>query len=175
MTHAAAASVFLEGLEPLDKIASDIETLNTLFILLGYIRPTLIVEAGTYRGHFSVGAARILPESNVWTADIKQQFEDPKLENFHFHEGDFEEMLEWIPKFDFGFIDSGPPWHGGEDPKPETGLRLSHWYAAWEKLEVGGLLVCHDTVRHDWLGGDEIVAGGTTLRVGRGITFWEKK
>ena len=84
-------------------------------------------------------------------------------------------MLDQVGAFDFAFVDSGP----GEGPKKpdikETRVRLRHWKAAQERIDVGGIVVCHDMNAHGWDGGDEIMAESLVLSGGRGIAIWRKR
>ena len=162
----------LDGLEPLNNIATDQESLNFLFGLLNYIKPKVIVEAGTYKGHFAVGAARMLPESRIYTADIDVHTTLPELPNLTFYQGDFVDMLnEYRLGFDFAFIDSGPP-PGGDKTKT---IRMTHWEAAKRLCHVRGILACHDMAANNWHGGPEITGESVRLLGGRGISLWEKK
>jgi predicted O-methyltransferase YrrM len=159
-----------DGLKPFDSHATDYETLGFLFALLEYVKPRVIVEAGTYRGHFAVGAARVLPDSLVFTSDIKCHETLPEPPNLAAFLGDFEAMLDAIDvaPFDFAFIDSGPP------PGGESGVRLRHWRIAKERAAPGAILVCHDMNALGWTGGPEIAAEGILMPGGRGITIWRK-
>lgn len=165
----------LAGLEPLDTVATDKESLNFLFGLLNYIKPKVIVEAGTYKGHFAVGAARLLPDSHIYTADINVHADLPELPNLTFYRGDFVDMLnEYQLGFDFAFIDSGPPPNVFEDPDIRT-IRSQHWEVAKKLAHVYGLLVCHDMVQNSWHGGIEIAGESVRLWGGCGLSLWEKK
>lgn len=159
-----------EGLEPLDSCATDAASLGILFALIEYMKPRVVVEAGTYRGHFAVGAARILRGSRVFTADIVRHETLPTLPNLVSFRGDFVQMLDAeVQEFDFAFVDSGPP--PGSDPS----IRLQHWRAAQARIDVGGIVVCHDTNALDWHGAEEIIESGVRLVGGRGLTIWQRK
>ncbi|NIW93484.1 MAG: hypothetical protein GWN20_11520, partial [Phycisphaerae bacterium] len=120
------AKVLLAGLEPLDITATDVESLLQLYNLLFYTSPYVIVEAGTYKGHFSVAAARLLPKCHVFTADIDRFCELPDLPNLTFYHGDFADMMEEFNiTHDFAFIDSGPATVEGF--KNPNHVRLKHW------------------------------------------------
>ena len=60
-------------LPPFDDMATDVETLSLLSALVCYERPTVAVEAGTYRGHGALYMAAALKggdiPGHVWTAD----------------------------------------------------------------------------------------------------------
>lgn len=162
-------SDIFRGLPALDTHATDLETFAALFPLLLYLKPKVIVEAGTYDGHFAIGAATLLPDSKVFSADVIQRTMPKELPpNLTLHFGDFEEMLKVHELgFDFGFIDSG----GQGEPE----VRLRHWRVAQKRVRVGGILVCHDTVARSWEGGEEIVSESVNLPGGRGMCLWERK
>ena len=158
------------GLDDLDGHATDPETFALLFEVLTYVRPHVIVEAGTYRGHFAFGAARLLPEARVFSSDIvKADCGRPATPaNLTLFVGDFEAMLATLTEApDFAFVDSG----GGD----EEGVRLRHWRAAQAGVRVGGLVACHDTLADGWMGGREIGGQGVRLQGGRGLTLWQRK
>ena len=165
-------------LPPLDSTATDKETLNFLAGLLQYTQPKLIVEAGTWKGHFSVKAAEMLPKCRVFTSDTANHFPDwEKLpDNLFFFKTDFEEMLSICvgDKFDFidfAFIDSGPPFVQDF----EAGIRLRHYEAVKPYMNKGGLIVSHDMNKTDWHGADKIIQeADLRLTGGRGITIWQK-
>lgn len=163
-------SELLAGLPELGRTAheTDIESLQMLWVLLHYERPARIVEAGTYQGHFSVAAARLLPDSHVLTFDVTQHFELPHLPNLEIVRGDFG---EGCPEgFDFAFVDSGPvPFRA-----PDHDLRYRHWRIAQERALPGALLVCHDTNDTRWSGGPAIAAECLCLTGGRGLGLWRK-
>jgi predicted O-methyltransferase YrrM len=145
------------------------ETLALLFELLGYLKPAVIVEAGTWRGDFAIGAARRCPESRVFTADVIRGAPDPGLPNLTFFHGDFDAMLETVGAFDFAFIDSGPA-------EAEQSLRWRHWSSAQYKVRPGGIVACHDVIHTDWVGGPEIAATSSLLLAGgKGLALWQKR
>jgi len=161
----------LENLPPLDSIATDPETLEFLQALVIYQHPTLIVEAGTYLGHFAILAARGVPDAIVYTADTCPyewpQFMEP---NIRFYLGDFTEMLPVLAPgtVDFAFIDSGPPFKDAW----ENDVRLRHYEAVKPYMKAGGLIVSHDMNATDWSGAETIRAeAGLRLVGGRGITI----
>jgi len=172
-----AAINLIAGLPPLDNgTATDVASLIVLCTLVEYLRPTHIVEAGTYKGHFAVGAARVSPASRVDTWDTVDWGWDKALApNVEFHLGDFDPPHG----FDFAFVDSGPPFlrHTGDSPLltyDENAVRIRHWRLACERVAPGGLVICHDTNATDWIGATEIVEQGTPLRGGLGLTLWSK-
>jgi predicted O-methyltransferase YrrM len=145
------------------------ETLALLFELIGYIKPAVIVEAGTWRGDFAIVAAWRCPESRVYTADVIQAAPDPGLPNLTFYHGDFGAMLKTVGPFDFAFIDSGPDEH-------EPGLRWRHWSHALLKVRPGGFVACHDVIHTDWVGGPEIAGTASlVLAGGKGLALWQKR
>ena len=160
----------------LDLEATEIETLAFLGEFLRYMQPELIVEAGTWRGHFASLAAQMCPESEIHTADVKHWDDDkPQHPNLHYHICDFEEMLPKLPKsVDFAFIDSGPV--DFENIKEhEHFIRFRHWRACKKYLSRGGYMACHDMINDDWAGADVIKEeSGLYLPAGRGLCIWQK-
>jgi predicted O-methyltransferase YrrM len=143
------------------------ETLALLFELIGYLKPAVIVEAGTWRGDFAIGAARRCPDSRVYTADVIP-VDAPSLPNLTLFRGDFGAMLEAVGPFDFAFIDSGPA--------DEPGLRFRHWRTAREMVNPGGIVACHDVIHTDWVGGPEIAATASlVLAGGKGLALWQRR
>jgi len=153
---------------PLDDTATDKETLLVLYHLLNYLRPKVVVEAGTWLGHFSVVASEILPDSKIYTADT---FEAGVVgpPNMQFYHGDFEAMLQTISEpIDFAFIDSGPPFV----QEWEHDVRWRHYSAVKPYMAKGGLIVSHDMNSRDWNYAEEILAESSLyLPGGRGITI----
>ena len=158
----------LNGLPPLDDTATDRKSLAFLFALLSYMRPSVILEAGTYQGHFAVGAGRVLPESRIHTFDPTDYGWNQRLApNVRFHQQDFN----YIPEpFTFAFIDSGPPF----PDEPELTIRSRHWRFACDNITPGGIVACHDTNATDWCGVSTIFEEShIRLTGGRGLTLWQ--
>ena len=156
------------GLSPPDDTATDMLTLGMLYQLLIYLQPKIIVEAGTWKGHFSVPAARLLPNSTIYTADTYRHGL-PHINNLHFFHGDFEIMLKDLnPMVDFAFIDSGPPFVG----EHERIIRWRHYEAVKPYMNKSGLIVSHDMNNRDWPHAEDILADSSLyLPGGRGITI----
>jgi len=156
------------GLPPLDAIATDVQSLSVLFSLVAHTCPSSIIEAGTYQGHFAVGAARLLPETHIHTFDPTDfGWNKSLMPNVTFHQQDFD----YIPEpCDFMFIDSGPPF----EREFEHDVRLRHWRFARAHIMPGGIIACHDTNTTDWTGAFTIIKeSDIRLRGGRGLTLWQ--
>lgn len=155
-------------LPPLDSEATDEPSLNLLITLAVYLQPAIIVEAGTWKGHFSVTAAEWLPNSRVYTADTYEAgvIGPPNMRFFH---GDFEAMLRIVPApINFAFIDSGPPFVQDW----EHGIRWRHYCAVKPFMAPGGLIISHDMNSRDWNHAEDILAESDLyLPGGRGITI----
>jgi predicted O-methyltransferase YrrM len=156
---------------PLDTLSTDLETLRVLGVLVSYQQPNVIVEAGTYKGHFAVMASNVAPQSRIHTADTSdygwQEFKPP---NVTFYLQDFSEMLVGFPKqfIDFAFIDSGPPFV----EEWEDHVRYRHYQDVMPYMAPGGLIISHDMNSTDWHGADKIIQQASLrLTGGRGITI----
>ena len=164
------------GLPTLDSTATDEASFQFLFGLLQKHRPQSIIEAGTYQGHFAVGAARLLPHTFVITFDpIDHGWTKNLVPNMQFLRHDFN----FIPTaFDFAFIDSGPPFPGSPTPQQpawEHDIRWRHWRLACDAVLPGGFVACHDTNATDWQHAKEIRAQCQMhFAGGRGVSVWEK-
>lgn len=162
-------AALLDRTPEMDGSATEVETLNLLFDLLWVFRPRVIIEAGTYQGHFTVGAARLLPESRIYTFDPVLHGKWPdEHENIIFCKHDFN----YIPEpFQFAFIDSGPPFSGPW----EDGVRWRHWQLACANIDPMGVVACHDTNHTDWEGRDAIVAQSQIRWTeGQGLAAWQR-
>jgi predicted O-methyltransferase YrrM len=163
----------MAGLPELDSTATDWESLTLLYGLALYLRPKVIVEAGTYQGHFAVVVARLLPECAVWTADPQSRLGEGAEPNLHFVRADFDAMLADQPdlrgQVDFAFIDSGPPW-AAEEPE----MRWRHWTSCKAFMRSGGIMACHDTnAATTWPRGTDIARESLRLNGGRGVCLWQ--
>lgn len=103
-------------------MASAPETTLLVAALAVYIKPTVIVETGTYKGHTTAVIAQTLLDCGhksfrIWTAEIDDQYAadaaaymaanglDRYVTVYH---GDAQEMLETVPgTFDFAYVDGG--------------------------------------------------------------------
>jgi hypothetical protein len=164
-------NLMLTDLKPLNDVATDEESLRYLFALLEFVRPRVIVEAGTYRGHFACGAARIVPGAHIHTFDPIDHGWPRTDPNITYHQRDFD----FVPEpFDFAFVDSGPPFVEGTEW--EHTMRWRHWKFACESILPGGIVVCHDTGTTDWQHATDIIAmSGLHLQAGRGLTIYQRK
>ena len=166
----------------LDGHSGDHETLTLLYALVRYIKPALIVEAGTYMGHATVTMAHALKEGKIdgeiWTADIYDYGAKASVERNGFSEyvkffdGDFTDMLEGPlkdRKYRMAFVDSGPSC------QVETAVDVRHRHAlrALESLAPSGLMVVDDAAG-DWSGVEEIRKLGIYLPTGRGLVLVQR-
>jgi predicted O-methyltransferase YrrM len=160
--------LFVE-LEAFDQTGTERETIVFLLHMLDYLRPKTIIEAGTYKGHFAVPAARLAKEwggiihtwdPTIYAADL------PQVRNMVFYQEDYN--LETLPaQADFAFVDSGPP-----QPEFEAGMRWRHYQHTLEHMAPGGIVVTHDMNSLAWTGGPEIYADADLiLKAGRGIAI----
>lgn len=166
----------IEGLPLLDTTATDLESLTVLWTLVQYLQPEIVVEAGTYKGHFAIPIARMLAvRGHVYTAD-PVRVDLPDLPNLTYVQDDFDVMLAQRPdikgRVDFAFIDSGPPV-----PTAEVNVRYRHWTTCKDWLRPGGIMACHDTnTASQWGRGLDIVGEGHLRLIGgRGLVLWQKR
>ena len=157
------------NIPPLDEEATELETLTFLMHLLEYVNPQMIVEAGTYKGHFALIASAICPRSWIWTSDIHNWgFESQR--NITYFQEDFEVMLDkCIVPPQFAFIDSGPARGVLVEDKA---VRWRHYKAACRVMPKGSLVVVHDMIQCHWDHGEEIKQEASLyLHAGRGMTI----
>ena len=113
-------------------------------------RPTMAVEAGTYRGHTALCIGRVLEElghGHLHTADpfpMGQQEALGHLARVTYHPADFLDVLAPLDAIDFAYIDASAPGPGG------ARLRWLHFEAARAKLNPGGIICVDDTAADDW-------------------------
>jgi hypothetical protein len=167
---------------PPDNTAAEPELLSLLFALVGYCRPAVIVEAGTYKGHATMAMAAALKHykirGRIWTADVQDYGQRDTVasnEMGHLvtcHIGDLEAMLERSGPPDFAFLDSGPTVDTttGVTTNHEPGIRQRHFQAVRRVMAKGSLIVVDDTAS-EWIGREEIARAGITLLAGRGVTI----
>lgn len=134
-----------------DYEASDPANVDLACMLVNFIRPKVVVEAGTYKGHFAFAVANILRqygEGKVYTADptdrVTALFDLVPflLPHLHYHQGDFLEMLKDVPDpIDFAYIDASSK----ENPR----MRMEHMKTVYPRLNDGGLILIDDT-EGDW-------------------------
>ena len=177
---------------PLDDTATDKESLQFLYGLIQYLQPSLIIESGTYTGHFALFAQKASPGSLIYTADPRQYHEKTLTELYELngldtrtlieYRGTFEEMLEeyrdrLYKKVRLAFVDSGPPFNlDGRmylDENDETvhSIRWHDYLLAKEFVGYGGFVVVHDMNQAGWPGHIEMWKEGIHLNGGRGVTI----
>ena len=161
-----------EGLEfkfkDLDEVATDAASLYFLFALISFLNPKVVVEAGTWKGHFSLTLAQIMPSIAIYTADPIRFMKEPGL--LQYYQGDFVDMLESykLDSIDLAYIDSGPPCSSDWD----HGIRWRHYQAVIPRMAPGGLIISHDMNDRDWEGADKIFElASIYLSAGRGLTI----
>jgi hypothetical protein len=176
----------------LNDTATDIETLQVLYGLVKYLEPSLIIESGTYMGHFPLFAQTASPGSLIYTADPRQYHEKSLVEMYKEngldpsmlveYRGTFAEMLEeyrdrLYKKVKLAFVDSGPPFsHDGRlflDENDETvhSIRWHDYQLAKEYVGYGGIIISHDMNQAGWPGHRDMWDEGIHLNGGRGITL----
>lgn len=138
-----------------DLDASHPANIDVACMLVAFTEPEVVVEAGTYQGHFAFATANIMRRigrGKVYTADIVDRGVEKKLldppgqllaPHIHIHLGDFRELLDTVPTpIDMGYIDAS-------DPNNEH-LRYEHASLVYERLRPGGLILVDDTAATDW-------------------------
>lgn len=154
---------------------SDPRTSLLLWALVRFMRPTVIVEAGTFQGHTALAMADgILAdvEGHVWTCDtnpsnVMEYAEKLGLAGrITFVQKDFEEMLAEIPdQVSLAYLDAGPD---------NGGLRWRHFEAVRDKLVPGGIVVVDD-VAGVWPHSDEFRKMASLYFPNpRGVAIWQK-
>lgn len=165
-----------------DEMASEPASVDLLCMLTAFIRPMVVVEAGTYAGHAALAMANVLrhvnPEGKVYTSDVVDSvsgllkksaaFLAPYVEFYH---GDFVDMLHTVPgEIDLAYIDAS-------DAR-EPNLRMRHASAVWPRMRPGGLVLVDDTESKDWAGAkvfrDWAKCGGLHLTQQRGLTIIQR-
>lgn len=174
----------MQDLPAWDAESTEVETIDFLLALLLYFRPAVIVEAGTYRGHFAVPAARVAAHWGgcVWTWDpmYYKWLEGLKScpRNLVYIQDDF--VLDGLPQPDFCFIDSGRARHINPDGTTasafvhplshDIGIRERHVAEARQYHVLNTVIAIHDmNTAADWRGGIEIASHCFRFMVGRGL------
>ena len=153
--------------------ASEEEFLQWLTVHMIWSKPGVIVEAGTFMGHFALVAAKTAHifgfPAHVWTADVKDFGLSERIESNDLHgcitefRGDFAAMLDThlgVRSVDLAYIDSGPTH--GVDVVPE--VRWEHLAAVMPYMKRGGLIIVDDTqTKAHWPRKDQIRAMGVTI------------
>ncbi len=156
-----------------DAESCDPRTLTVLLALLIHEEPRVVVEAGSYQGHFAVQAGGILQAYNlsgrVWTADPADHGVADRIVaaglagRVFYHHTTFEELLTLCPApIDFAFLDATE--RGGA-----AAMRLTHLTTVLPLMRPGGL-ICVDDTKGDWCGVDVIRRAGIPLGGARGLT-----
>ena len=157
-----------------DSNASHPATTTLLAAFALYLKPKLVVEAGTYHGRTSITLAKVLRTCNVefhiHTAEILPNFIAIARENIErngvaehitIHEGDYLDMLAGLAgAIDFAYIDGGVRW-----PMIEATL---------PKMDRQGFIFVDDTatVWGDRSGYDStLAAAGIRLHGNRGLAI----
>lgn len=163
--------------------------MHLLYSLVRYRKPTLIVEAGTYRGHATCAMALACKQNgvgNVYSADIEDYRAADAIEAnglaeyvtlFH---GDYGAMLEQfnMRSIELAFIDSGPTVApaGETSPSVMSNIRFLHAEATGSRLAVGGMMVIDDMRTNEWYGAKELrETAGLYLNAGRGIAIVQRR
>ena len=165
-------------LPPLDGHAAEDATLHLLHGLVLLLRPALIVEAGTYKGHAACVMGKALRDSQtdgeVWTADVTDHGAQECVTRnglgrwVHCYHGDFGDMLATLAgrTWRLAFIDSGPTF---EVEAPQN-IRTTHAQAAYDGLGPEGMMVIDD-VWGEWIGVETWRARGFVIPGGRGVAL----
>lgn len=162
----------------LDDMASHPTTWDTLASFVTALKPTVIVEAGTYRGHATLAMAEALHleriPGRIATADVndfgvKEVVAFAGLsEHVVCYHGLFETMLARIPEpIDLAFIDASDPDNSRQ--------RLDHLEAVWPRLRMGGVALVDDATNDAWEYAKTLRdTCDVYLPVGMGIAVYQK-
>ena len=153
--------------------------------------PVTVVEAGTFKGDFAIGAADVMKQlergGKVFTADpmdygVEARFKKEGFEDYiEYWKGDFGEMLvkRKLWDIDLAFIDSGPIEDIMEDRElfmKERGIRFKHYQAVLPRMASGGLVVVDDMTNIGWSDSEKILEDADLfLKGGRGLTIKQVK
>lgn len=179
------------SLPSFDGDGCDEATLVMLYAMVRYIRPALVIEAGTYRGAAACTTALAMKDGGIdgeiWTADVKgYDAEDIIRSNgmqdiVNLYRGDFVDMLNGPllgRKARFAFIDSGKTvqLHGEEeDAGTPSNIRMTHLQAALKTLQIGGV-VAVDDASGEWDHVDWVRANaGVYIPNHRGLALFTRK
>lgn len=161
------------------EMGTDPATIDLLAMLINFLEPETVVEAGTYFGHFAMTAAVILQalgRGTVYTADVTDHSKEFRLSERYgalwqtritFWHGDYAKMIPQIPgSIDFAFIDASAV--------AEPGMRRRHFEATWPRMAPGGIIAIHDTA-NEWSDAAWFRSQhGLHLRQQRGLTLIQK-
>ena len=180
---------------PLNTIVTDQETLMFLQSLTFYVKPKVVVESGTFWGHFVFAAFAGYRFSRIYTADpfphkhifeeyLEKNKEPMKNAQIYRHLGDLPSLLEEYEELrghiNLAFIDSGPPC--ADQPSNEgvesDAEAFSDHNRRWKDYKLikpymthQGLIISHDANQAGWPGSKEIMDESILLNGGRGITI----
>jgi predicted O-methyltransferase YrrM len=165
-----------------DDMASAPASVDFVSMLVNFIKPEVVVEAGTYKGHLTLAIAQILwvnKRGMIYSADLHDGGVNQWLDGtgahlrpyLHLHVGDYLDMLKDVPgEIDLAYIDAS-------DPK-DSRLRLTHAERTFDRLRPGGLLLADDTESKDWqeaeLFRDWAKCTGIHLSQHRGLTIIQR-
>ena len=178
MTDAKNATTDMYVVLDAESISED--TLRVVGKFLEYTQPTIVVEAGTYKGTFAITAATLSQNAHIYTADaIDHNWRELLARNnvqerVSFVNADFEQIAVQYPaivgQVDLALIDSGWPMI-----THESGVRARHFKAAQRWMKPGGSILIDDLRNRDWPGAEEIAAQCCViLPTDRGLGLWRK-
>ncbi len=165
-----------------DVTATSREQCDLLRALIGVLRPEVVVEAGTYKGHAAFFMGHSLSDigaGHLWTADpidhgVARLVREWRLEQWvTYQQRDFLDVLAELPVVDFAYIDASADGPTGAE------LRWRHFQAVLSKLRPGGVVCVDDTATDDWCDGEggrsvERIRAvcGLNFRFGSGLSIY---
>lgn len=178
---------------PFDGEATEVDTIQFLATLVYYNKPHVIVESGTYMGHFALFCLAACPNTIIFTADPRQYHEmtvremaeanglDPS--RIIEYRGTFQAMLaeyqdSLYGNIEFAFVDSGPVVDERNAycmEEVSNRLRFDDYHAVKPYMSYNGIVAVHDMNQCGWPGHQEIWDEGVHLLGGRGITLWQRR
>lgn len=163
----------------LDDMASHPATWDVLASFVAALRPKVIVEAGTYRGHAALAMAEALHieriDGHIYTADVAD-FAVPEVvgiagltDYVSFTHGSFEAMLASIVQpVHLAFLDASNPDNARQ--------RLDHLDAVWPMLVPNGVVIVDDATSDAWQYAKELRdRADLYLPVGMGLAIFQKR
>lgn len=162
-----------------DDEASDRRTVMCLTSMILLLDPKVIVEAGTYRGHFCLFTAEMMRlnglTGHIWTTDIADLDVTSRLklngldDRVTVSTEGYDAFLDTFTEpIDFAYIDAS--FRG--DPA----MRVRHVQRTFDHLAPGGLIAIDDTAaaKGDWLGVEFLRhAARLHLTGARGLSFFQ--
>lgn len=160
---------------------SEPATVDLVCMLVAFLAPAVVVEAGTYRGRMALSIANILRINGsggvVYTADpvdlVAPTFALPELASLmphlQYHQGDYLEMLGQIPgEIDLAYIDASSV----ENPH----MRWEHTMATYLRMKPDGLILIDDTGSDGWEDAAKLRdLAAVYLEQHRGLTIIQKR